>query len=188
MNNQTIFPSLHLTIGCMYAGKTTKLINTYREADKNNFKSIILTHSSENRYSIDEISTHDNQTLPCVKYSTIHSFIENETKFINSSDIILIDEAQFFTDLTDVLILVEKYKKQVHVFGLDGDYKRTKFGSILDIIPLCDTIEKITSNCMCNDTAIFSNRIVHNNEQILVGSVDIYEPLCRSCYVKKNNL
>ncbi len=178
--------SLHLTIGCMYAGKSTKLIEIYNEALENDKQVTILTHSLENRYSIDEISTHDQHKVSCVKYSSIELFIENEANTIETSDVILVDEAQFFEDLLSILKLVEKYNKTVFVFGLDGDFKRNKFGNILDLIPLCDSIEKITATCKCGNVAIFSNRTINNENQILVGSNDVYEPVCRKCYIENN--
>lgn len=185
--NQNNIGTLNLIIGCMYAGKTTRLIDTYNDAIDNDENVIILTHSSENRYSLNEISTHDLKKISCVKYMSIASFIDNEINTIESSDIILIDEAQFFDDLLDVLTLVETYNKKVYVFGLDGDFKRNVFGKILELIPLCDSIEKLTSVCKCGGNALFSNRTINNETQVLVGSNDVYEPLCRKCYVTKNN-
>ena len=113
--------------------------------------------------------------------------MENEINIIENSDVILIDEGQFFDDLPNVLTLVEMNKKNVYVFGLDGDFKRNIFGKILDLIPLCDSVEKITADCKCGSTALFSNRTINNESQILVGSNDVYEPLCRSCYVSSIN-
>lgn len=179
--------TLNLIIGCMYAGKTTRLIDTYNDAIDNDENVIILTHSSENRYSMDEISTHDQKKISCVKYTSIASFIENEINIIEKSGVILIDEGQFFDDLLRVLTLVEVNKKKVYVFGLDGDFKRNIFGKILDLIPLCDSVEKITADCKCGEKALFSNRTINNESQILVGSNDVYEPLCRICYVSSLN-
>ena len=184
--NQNKMGTLNLIIGCMYAGKTTRLIDTYNDAIDNDDNVIILTHSSENRYSMDEISTHDQKKISCVKYTSITSFMENEINIIEKSDVILIDEGQFFDDLLHVLTLVEVNKKKVYVFGLDGDFKRKIFGKILELIPLCDSVEKITADCKCGEKALFSNRTINNESQILVGSNDAYEPLCRNCYVIKN--
>jgi thymidine kinase len=185
--NQNNMGTLNLIIGCMYAGKTTRLIDTYNDALDNDENVIILTHSSENRYSIDEISTHDRKKISCVKYTSITSFMDNEKNAIESSDVILIDEGQFFDDLLQVLTFVEVNKKKVHVFGLDGDFKRNIFGKILELIPLCDSVEKITAECKCGEKALFSNRTINNESQVLVGSNDVYEPLCRKCYVSSLN-
>lgn len=186
--NQSMSGSLHLFIGCMYAGKTTKLIETYKQSIENNKIVTIVTHSDETRYSVHEISTHDQKKISCVKYRSIQSFIEHESAIIEKSDIILIDEGQFFIDLLMIIQLVEHYNKEVYVFGLDGDFKRNKFGRILDLIPICDTIEKLSAKCKCGKNAIFSKRTIKNESQILVGSADAYEPNCRTCYVEYNIL
>ena len=118
------------------------------------------------------------------------SFLSRLIDFINEINlskyqVILINEGQFFNDLYTVVdLLVNKYKKKVYVCGLDGDYKRQKFGDILDLISLSDEVIKLKSICTkCKNHAIFTHRIAKNvNEhQYLVGH-DIYEPLCRSCY------
>jgi thymidine kinase len=69
---------------------------------------------------------------------------------------------------------------------LDGDFERKKFGTILDLIPLCDKVTKMTSLCSrCRDgtAGIFSLRITQEKTQFLIGS-DNYIPVCRKCYEK----
>ena len=76
--------------------------------------------------------------------------------------------------------------KKVYVCGLDGDFERKKFGQILNLIPLCDKVTKLTSLCsVCKNGApgIFSKRITLETEQTVVGS-DNYIPVCRKCYNK----
>lgn len=181
--------SLHVCIGPMYAGKTSKLIETYEDMLSEDKKTIVLTHSSEIRYSIEKLSTHDEKHISCFKYGSIDAFIREKKEDIDSVDSILIDEAQFFPDLFDkVLYMVNKMNKHVYVFGLDGDFQRNKFGQVLDLIPQCDTVEKLHSTCnVCREPAIFSHRTCDSDEQVLVGSQDDYQPLCRRCYNSKQN-
>ena len=181
--------SLHVCIGPMYAGKTSKLIETYEDMLSEDKKTIVLTHSSEIRYSIEKLSTHDEKHISCFKYGSIDAFIREKKEDIDSVDSILIDEAQFFPDLFDkVLYMVNKMNKHVYVFGLDGDFQRNKFGQVLDLIPQCDTVEKLHSTCnVCREPAIFSHRTCDSDEQVLVGSQDAYQPLCRQCYNSKQN-
>ena len=180
--------SLHLNIGPMYAGKTTKLIETYEDCVFNDENTIVLTHSAEIRYSIDNLSTHDQKNISCFKCDTIKSFISEHDDTIKKCHIILIDEGQFFTDLMEVLYLVNTLNKHVFIFGLDGDFKRNRFGQILDLIPHCDTVKKLTAVCNeCSKTAIFSHRTNESSEQMLIGSQGVYQPLCRVCYNSKQN-
>ena len=79
-----------------------------------------------------------------------------------------------------------KWNKKIYICGLDGDFERKKFGSILDLIPLCDKVEKLSSLCsICKDGApgIFSLRLTKEKQQTLVGSNN-YIPVCRNCYEK----
>ena len=77
--------------------------------------------------------------------------------------------------------------KQVFICGLDGDFKRQKFGNLFDLIPYCDELIKLKSVCkICKNQAIFSHRTSKESEQLVIGS-DNYLPLCRKCYMKENN-
>ena len=178
--------TLRLFVGPMYAGKTSKLIETYTQAIKTDWNVIVLTHSAEIRYSIDQLSTHDQKQISCFKYDKINTFVHDKQNEISKSQVILIDEAQFFEDLIEIRELVDIHEKHIFVFGLDGDFKRNKFGHILDLIPFCDSVEKLSANCnICNNKAIFSRRIINSEEQVLIGSNESYQPMCRKCYNSK---
>jgi thymidine kinase len=77
-----------------------------------------------------------------------------------------------------------KEKKKVYIAGLDGDFERKRFGNLLDLVPLCDKVTKLTSLCsLCKDgtPGIFSYRLSQEKQQMLIGS-DNYIPVCRHCY------
>ena len=79
--------------------------------------------------------------------------------------------------------MVETHHKKVYICGLDGDFKRNKFGKLLDLLPYCDNIKKLTANCDCGKDALFSHRLAISKDQVLIGSTN-YVPLCRKCYQK----
>jgi thymidine kinase len=109
---------------------------------------------------------------------------DNHIKLRNS-DVILINEGQFFEDLYDVVLDMLNNNKKIYICGLDGDFQRNKFGQILDLIPLCDKVTKLTSLCsICKNgiPGIFSMRLTTEKQQTLVGS-DNYVPVCRKCFV-----
>jgi thymidine kinase len=84
--------------------------------------------------------------------------------------------------------MVEDMNKNVYVCGLDGDFKRKRFGDLLDLIPICDSVTKLHSRCdMCHNNAAFSHRLTNETLQVVIGSSN-YVPLCRTCYKKTNNL
>tara|TARA_B110000261_G_scaffold112293_2_gene125466 strand:- start:1061 stop:1639 length:579 start_codon:yes stop_codon:yes gene_type:complete len=183
---------LKVILGSMFAGKTSELIKEYNKHTACGFKCCIINHSLDNRYGTDEttMATHNNKKVECkscCKLSDI--FGENyEHKIIDMYDVFLINEGQFFEDLYECVdSFVNKKNKKVYVCGLDGDYKRKKFGSILDIIPLSDDIVKLKGICRecCFKEAIFTHRITTEKEQTVI-SCDVYNSLCRKCYNDAN--
>jgi thymidine kinase len=146
-----------------------------------------ITSSLDERYGNQVISNHDRDSLAAVAVSKLIPLLEDET--YKSSRLIVLEESQFFPDLLEfVLAAVEKDGKHVLCVGLDGDSNRKPFGQILQLIPYCDSVEKITSLCAdCGDgtPALFSFRksAVQQQQQIAVGAAQQYKPLCRKHYL-----
>ena len=178
---------LEIILGPMYSGKTSRLVEIYKQCKLCNIPVAVINHSIDTRYdSGDLLSTHDKIKIPCIKTTNLFDIYENEDVYF--SKVILINEGQFFPDLYHFVkdMISNINKKKVYICGLDGDFKRQKFGEILDLIPLCDKVTKLTSICsLCKNgnPGIFSKRISDEKEQTLVGS-DNYIPVCRICYVK----
>lgn len=180
---------LELIVGPMFSGKTSRIIDIYKQYTYCNIPVLVINHSDDNRYDSYMLTNHDNINIDCVKGNSIKNIILNTKQ---NYKVILINEGQFFDNLcNDVIDLVNNQNKCVYICGLDGDYKANKFGDILDLIPYCDKVEKLNSICTkCKNgrKAIFSHRKINNNsEQKLVGLNDIYEPLCRKCYLAEIN-
>ena len=177
---------LEVILGPMFSGKTTYLINKYNDYMKQNKRVTVINFSDDTRYHDEMLSSHDKIMIPCVFSRTIGELLNNED--VKNSDIVLINEGQFFEDLYDsVIYLIEKLNKRVYVCGLDGDFKRKKFGRILDVISICDKATKLHSKCYtCESPAIFSHRISSETSQVVIGTNN-YVPLCRKCYLCKNS-
>lgn len=175
---------LEIILGPMFSGKTTHLVELYNYYKISGISVLAINYSADTRYHDTMLSTHDKITIPCIFADNL-SDILNELLIV---DTILINEGQFFPDLYEVVVqLVDKHNKRVHICGLDGDFQRNKFGNMLDLIPLCDSLTKLQSKChTCSKPAIFSHRITKETEQVVIGS-DNYVPLCRNCYHKYNS-
>jgi thymidine kinase len=186
---------LELFLGPMFSGKTSKILEIYKQYKYCNVNVVVINHSSDIRYHESMLSTHD-KMIPCIQtelllpiwnYSQIEEPIDENGKIhisIRNAEVILINEGQFFNDLYECVLLMLNENKKVYIAGLDGDFERNKFGTLLDLIPYCDKVCKLTSLCsICKNgtPAIFSLRITQEKEQMLVGS-DNYKPVCRYCY------
>ena len=88
-----------------------------------------------------------------------------------------------------ILEIVESLNKKVIISGLNGDFNRQPFGEILELIPYCDTLDKLSPFCLscCKNNNIikpgnFSKRITSEVETISIGGSEKYIPVCRKCY------
>ncbi len=191
---------LELISGPMYSGKTSRLLNLYKQFKFCGIEILTLNHSDDStRYSATHLSSHDLLTVPCIMTDSLNSIInlttndtinqisEEEFKKVR---VILINEIQFFKEeaLDWIKCAVDKYNKHVYVCGLDGDFQRNKFGTWMEyLLPLCDNHIKLHSYCSeCKvKKAIFTHRITRETAQKIIG-IGCYVPLCRGCYNKIN--
>ena len=177
---------LELIVGPMFSGKTSYLVNIFKQCKFCNIPVVVINHSFDNRYDDSLLSTHDKVMIPCIKTEKLFDVSDNFE--LTYAEVILINEGQLFGDL---YVFVEKmlhHGKKIYVCGLDGDFKRQKFGQILDLIPLSDNIIKLSSMCsLCKNgkPGIFSHRISSEKEQVVIGA-DNYIPVCRNCYQREN--
>lgn len=191
MNSPQQSGYLEIILGSMYSGKTSRLIEIYKQCTFCNISVAVINHSIDDRYDEELLSTHDHVKIPCIKterlfnvYTDLDSNNFTDKFQLARSSVILINEGQFFPDLEEFVKKLLQHNKKVYVCGLDGDFERKKFGQILDLIPLCDKVTKLTSLCgMCKNgtLGIFSKRISCEQMQTVVGT-DNYIPVCRSCY------
>ena len=172
---------LELILGPMFSGKTTRLIQHYKAYKFIGKKIVVINYSLDTRYSETMLSSHDRIEIPCIFTSNL----SDKSMWIDA-DVILINEGQFFGDLLETVVeMVDVYKKQVHICGLDGDFRRQRFGTLLDLVPYSDKVEKLNAFCgMCKNgnLAVFSHRVSSESAQVVIGS-DNYMPLCRACYL-----
>lgn len=66
---------------------------------------------------------------------------------------------------------------------------RRSFGAVLDIIPLADSVTKLTARCeVCGQKAFFTLRKTCDTRTELIGGADVYMPVCRKHYVNNNQV
>ena len=190
MDTDTQESYLELIIGPMFSGKTSYLINIYKKFVYCNIPVMVLNHSLDTRYSGEQLSNHDLHMIPCHFIASLQELWDNPSlqDIYQKSDVIIINEGQFFGDLEEKVKLLLTHKKKVFIAGLDSDFRQQKFGYMLDLIPICDNVIKLTSLCsFCKNgkKAIFSLRVSSDKEQTLIGSSN-YAPVCRSCYINNS--
>ena len=194
VSNEELF--LNLIMGPMFSGKTTKLIHSYN-AYVNTYgkdKCLVLNYSQDTRYTNEpKVVSHDGLSIDCYDTSDLADFIDNKVTqhIFLKAKYIFINEAQFFPNLIHLIIFSKNMlKKNFVLCGLDYDYKKEKFGDLLDLVPYANNVYNLTGKCNtynCIHPSKYSHRLTNNEEQVLIG-ITQYEPLCDECYNKKNNI
>ena len=156
---------LTLILGCMFSGKSTELLK-HRKG-----RTLILNHSLDTRTT--GVKTHDGIEVEAHKCTNLPVLPDT-----SAYDTVLVDEAQFFDDLSDVESLAEN----VVVAGLSGDYLKRPFGKILTLIPKASKVIFLTADCNCGKPAQFTKRISGCTDLVSVDSE--YIPVCGECYTK----
>jgi len=187
-------PFIVLIYGPMFSGKTTKLVELYNLYVKNYGKNkcIAINYILDNRYGTNAIISHNKQSIDCYCTKNIEEFITGETyNIILNAQYIFINEAQFFESIDKwVLFLHNNLKKTVILCGLDLDYKRDSFGTMMNLIPYASKIYPLYGICQntktgCRGASKYSHRIIDNDEQVYIGTHE-YIPLCENCYNEIN--
>lgn len=170
--------TLEAICGCMFSGKTEELIRVLKRAVIAKQKVLVFKHASDSRYSQEELYSHNGQKVSSFLIENSNEiFLQN----LENVDVIGIDEAQFFSDdiVEHIELLMEKGIRVV-IAGLELDFRRRPFGCMPKLLAMANKVTKLTAICsLCSDEAHYSQRLINNEEIVLVGASEWYEPRCR---------
>ena len=176
--------SIEVICGSMFSGKTEELIRRLRRAKFANLRVEIFKPCIDTRYSEDQVVSHDSTSILSTPVDSSGSIL----LLSGDVDVVGIDEAQFFDDgIIDVCKHLASQGIRVIVAGLDMDYLGKPFGPMPALMAVAEFVDKVHAICVkCGDPALHSHRLSQSDKLVELGEKDIYEPLCRHCFNKKN--
>jgi len=184
IHNKKKVGSIEVIAGSMFSGKTEELIRRLKRAKIARQSVEIFKPEIDVRYSKTNVVSHDENSIQ----STPVSNSANILLLSGNVDVIGIDEAQFFDKgLVEVVTKLANMGIRVIVAGLDMDFKGEPFGPIPELMAVADDIDKVHAICVrCGNIAQFSHRLSENEQVVLLGEKNTYEPLCRGCFRELN--
>ena len=174
---------LKLTLGPMFSGKTTELINRYTRYSIGGKKCLMIKYKGDNRYSEEEIVTHNGIKVKAVVCKMLYEI----DSIIKLYDVVCIDEIQFYKDGD---IFCEKWANDgiiVEACGLNGTFKRTEFRIVSQLIPLAEDITYKTAICRetGNDAQFsFLTTFEGESKEEIIGGAELYKAYDRETYMK----
>jgi thymidine kinase len=173
---------IEVICGSMFSGKTEELIRRLRRAEFAKQTILLVKPGIDDRYATEAVVSHQGQSWEAKRVAEAKEIQEEW----NGQQIVAIDEAQFFdAALVQVCNDLANNGVRVIVAGLDMDFKGLPFGPMPQLMAIAEEVSKVHAVCVhCGKLAQFSHRTVAQTQQVLVGAVEKYQPLCRSCYQK----
>jgi thymidine kinase len=172
--------TLEVITGSMFSGKTEELIRRLRRAQFAGLKVVIFKPSLDKRYSETRVVSHDDKSI-------ISTPVDNASAILllaGDVDVVGIDEAQFFDNsIIEVCNTLAENGVRIIVAGLDMDFMGKPFGPMPALLAIAEYITKVHAICMrCGNLAQYSFRKSEDEQVVLLGEKNLYEPLCRNCY------
>jgi thymidine kinase len=172
--------SIEVITGSMFSGKTEELIRRLRRAQFAGLKVEIFKPSLDKRYSENRVVSHDEKSI-------ISTPVDNASAILllaGDVDVIGIDEAQFFDNsIIEVCNKLADDGIRLVIAGLDMDFMGKPFGPIPALLAVAEYVTKVHAICMrCGNLAQYSFRKSDDEQVVLLGEKNLYEPLCRNCY------
>ena len=119
--------------------------------------------------------------------------IADEYRKLGTYDVIIADEAQFFTpeQIDQLRALVDEDDIPVLCFGLRTDFLTHLFPGSQRLLELSDSLTEIKTVCACGRKATVNarideaGRVITQGDQVFLGGNDSYVAMCHKCWVDK---
>ncbi len=180
VNHTEQFGWIEVICGSMFSGKTEELIRRLKRAQFAKQRIEIFKPTIDVRYDQQEIVSHNDNRIR----STPVPVASNILLLANDIDVVGIDEAQFFDEgIVAVCNDLANRGIRVIVAGLDMDFKGNPFGPMPALMATAEYVTKVHAVCThTGNLANYSFRKAQNDQLVLLGENQEYEPLSRAAY------
>ena len=182
VNHKEQFGWIKVICGSMFSGKTEELIRRLRRAQFAKQRVEIFKPAVDTRYDQENVVSHQGNEIR----STPVPAAANIRILADGCDVIGIDEAQFFDDeIVTVCNDLANAGIRVIVAGLDMDFKGQPFGPMPALMATAEYVTKVHAVCTrTGNLAHYSFRKAANDNLVMLGETNEYEPLSRAAYYK----
>ena len=172
--------SIEVITGSMFSCKTEELIRRLRRAQFAGLKVEIFKPSLDKRYSETRVVSHDAKSIVSTPVDNASAIL----LFAGDVNVVGIDEAQFFDNsIIDVCNTLADNGIRIVIAGLDMDFMGKPFGPMPALLSIAEYVTKVHAICMrCGNLAQYSFRKSEDEQVVLLGEKNLYEPLCRNCF------
>ena len=183
---------LYFKYGAMGSSKSAQALITQFNYEELGMRVWLIKPSTDTRDGADVIKSRIGLSRQA-QIITPEQNLETEYRKAGSYDVIIADEAQFFTpeQIDQLRSLVDEDNLPVLCFGLRTDFQTHFFPGARRLMELADSITEIKTVCACGSKATVNARIdgagniVTEGAQVFLGGNDSYIAMCHRCWKKK---
>lgn len=171
--------SVSAFVGCMFSGKTTKLLHRLDDLSVKEF--VVCKHIIDDRYRADAIVSHGGKSCVAVSVQSAQEILAHIKPI---TQLVAIDEAHFF-DGSLVEVVESLYARNMDVLftALDRDSWGRLFVVVEKLCAISDETIVLQATCAkCQKPADRTQRLTPIIAGYMVGGAESYEPRCRSCW------
>lgn len=192
MKDVTALAKLYFRYGAMGSSKTAQALITKFNYEERGMKVWLIKPALDTR---DGESVLRSRIGLEAKADALNAEFDIFNAFSSSkkSDVIIADEAQFFTpeQIDQLRRIVDELDIPVLCYGLRTDFLTHTFEGSKRLMEIADSISEIKTICECGKKAIVNaridekGRIITSGGQIMLGGNDSYIAMCHACWKKK---
>lgn len=171
---------IEVICGCMFSGKTERLIGRLRAAQRDGRRVIAFKHVIDDRYDATHLITHTQDRFDALQAPNAGAV----ARLAGNAEVIGIDEGHFFgIGLMETVTRLADSGRCVIVVGIDHDVWGRPFSPIPEISEIADEVLHCYAACRrCGGQGRYSQRMKPIEGGLMVGGADAYEPRCAKCF------
>ncbi len=204
-----VVSGLEVICGCMFSGKTARLIALLESAAASGRPALAVKHAIDDRYDAAHLATHDGRRFPAATARSAAEILAltdprhaapapapesrpeargsavSEPRRTPDAGVIGIDEAHFFgSELTAACRMLTRRGFSVIAVGLHHDAWGRPFAPLPALMELADVVTLMQAPCSgCGEPAEYSQRMTPVTDPLMVGGPEAYQPRCGGCFV-----
>ena len=183
---------LYFKYGAMGSSKSAQALITQFNYEELGMRVWLIKPSTDTRDGADVIRSRIGLER-CAQVITPEQDIVEAYRAAGKHDVIIADEAQFFTpeQIDQLRAIVDEEDLPVLCFGLRTDFQTHFFPGARRLMELADSLTEIKTVCACGRKATVNaridgaGRIVTEGAQVMLGGNDSYVAMCHQCWKKK---
>lgn len=182
--------SVTFNYSSMNAGKSLYLLKAKKDYESVGKRVVCMTPSINNRDGEGKIKSRAlSESIEAIAIKEDHNLFDmiNTSNALDKISLILVDEAQFFTQeqVKQLCKISDELGVHVMCFGLRTDSNGDLFAGSAELLARADKLIEVKNTCHCGKKATMTLRVdvngnvVKNGEQVQIGAEDSYVSVCR---------